>query len=242
MRHLLAFIAVVAIIGTVAAFAASLSVNTSHLGAAPDRTRPAATNTGFRVCGSNSAVTSSSGDNNGYQTTPSNACNGTSGPDGQFAVDSGTGVPNRNSQTCTHSDFDRHTFGSFGFVPGSVIPQGASIAGIEVQVYVGASQNGGSPDLTNTVNPKVCVELSWNGGTNWTAAQSQAISKSQSPAVALKTFGSSTDQWGRVWSAEQLADSNFLIRITNLSENSGQDGGTFWLDWIGVKVYYQALP
>ncbi|MCJ7509915.1 MAG: hypothetical protein MUP14_03390 [Dehalococcoidia bacterium] len=81
-------------------------------------------NTGWRSPTAEAAVTSSSGDNNGFELTPTNAF----ADGGSYAedVDSGTA----SSQDCASTGRDRHRFYDYGFT----IPSGQTINGIEVRL------------------------------------------------------------------------------------------------------------
>ena len=77
------------------------------------------------------------------------------------------------------------------------------------------------------------VELSADGGATWTAAKSTAtLSKTDT----LYTLGSTSDLWGRTWTAAQLSDANFRVRVTNVATNTSRD---FSLDQIAVQVTYR---
>ena len=170
--------------------------------------------TGFRDCAANAAVTTGSGDNNGFQTSPGNAC----GDDGAFAEDtnSGTGSPH----DCSSASKDRHLFYNYGFS----IPAGQTINGIELRLDAWADSASG--------NPFMCVELSWDGGATWTAAKTTTT---LGTAEATFTLGTSTDTWGRTWSDTDFTNANFRVRITNVASNSQRD---FRLDWAPVQVTY----
>jgi hypothetical protein len=173
-----------------------------------------ASSTGFKSPTAQAAVTTSSGDNNGFQTNPTNAFV----DDGLFAVDtdSGTGT----STSCTSTAKDRHRFYNYGFI----IPAGSTIQGIEVKVNSKVDSTTGAP--------KFCVELSWNGGTTWTTAKSTAT---LSTAETIYTIGAVTDIWGRTWTADDFSDANFRIRLVPVASNVSRD---FSLDWVGVQVRY----
>ena len=82
-------------------------------------------------------------------------------------------------------------------------------------------------------SPKVCVQLSWDGGTTWTSTRS-----TPTLGTSMGTFmlGSATDTWGRSWTTGNLSDANFRVRVINVSRSSSRD---FSLDWIAVRAYYQ---
>ena len=162
----------------------------------------------------NAAVTSGSGDNNGYELNPANAL----GNDGLFAVDNNSGTNNQTS--CTSNRKDRHIFYNYGFS----IPSGATISGIEVRTD-------GRVDSTSGA-PKFCVQLSWNGGASWTTAKSTST---LTTSEATYLLGGLADTWGRTWSNGDFTNGNFRVRITNVASSTARD---FSLDWISVQVRY----
>jgi hypothetical protein len=174
--------------------------------------------TGLRSPTANAAVTSSAGDNNGFQTSPANAHAG----DGLFAVDtnSGTGT----STSCTNNGKDKHLFYNYGLS----IPPGSTIKGIEVRLDAKVDSTSGSP--------KFCVQLSSNGGASWTAAKSTARLATSGATYML---GSATDTWGRSWTVGDLADAGFRVRVISVANSTSRD---FSLDWIAVRVTYQPSP
>jgi hypothetical protein len=158
-------------------------------------------------------VTSGSGDNNGYQTSPANAF----ANDGLFAVDtSGT----NNNTSCTSNRKDRHIFYNYGLS----IPGGATITGIEVRLDGRADSTAGAP--------KFCVQVSWNSGTSWTTAKSTSTLTTNEATYLL---GGAADTWGRTWASGNFSDANLRVRITDVASSTSRD---FSLDWIAVQVSY----
>jgi hypothetical protein len=174
------------------------------------------TTTAFAGPSANAAVTSSSGDNNGY----SSAVNAYAA-DGLVAVDtnSGTGT----STSCTSTQKDKHNF-NYGFS----IPDGAAIRGIEVRLDARADSTSGTP--------RICVQLSGDGGATWTTAQSTATLTTREETY---TLGGAVDSWGRAWTPSQLNDAKFRVRVINVSSSTSRD---FSLDWIAVRATYQPIP
>ena len=170
--------------------------------------------TGFRDCSAQAAVTAGSGDNDGFQTTPLNACSN----DAASAqdVNSGTGAPD----TCTSAKKDRHLYYDYGFA----VPAGSTINGIEVRLDAWADNTSFSPFM--------CAELSWDGGATWTAAKS---TPNLGATESTFTLGSASDTWGRTWSAGDFSNANLRVRVTNVSGFNGRD---FFLDWVAVQVTY----
>jgi hypothetical protein len=154
----------------------------------------------------------SSGDGNGFESSASSA----QADDAAFASDinSGTGT----GTSCTSTGKDRHRFYNYGIA----IPGGSSITGIEVRLDARADSTSSSP--------RMCVQLSWDGGTTWTTAKATAT---LGTSMATFTLGSPTDTWGRTWSATNLANANFRVRVINVSSSTSRD---FFLDWVAVRV------
>lgn len=172
--------------------------------------------TGYRNCTTTAAETSGSGDNNGFETSPGNACV----QDAAVASDanSGTGT----GTTCTATGKDRHRF--WGYTLGLPATP-TSIDGITVQLR--ASVN------STTSAPFMCVDLSWDGGTTWTTAKSTTT---LTTSLATYTLGGAADKWGRLsWSATELGTSLLRLRVTDVASSTAR---TFSLDWAGLQVNY----
>ena len=171
-------------------------------------------NTGLLSPSAHAPVTSGSGDNNGYQTDPSNAF----ANDGLFAVDTNSGTNNNTS--CTSNRKDRHIFYNYGLN----IPSGATITGIEVRLDGRADSTSGSP--------RFCVQVSWDGGASWTPAKSTST---LTTSEATYLLGGAADTWGRTWASGDFSNTSFRIRITDVASSTARD---FSLDWIAVQVSY----
>ncbi|HEY0603806.1 MAG TPA: M14 family metallopeptidase [Herpetosiphonaceae bacterium] len=171
--------------------------------------------TGYRSPTANAAVTSGAGDNNGYQTSPANAY----ADDDLVAVDTNSG--SNTNTACTNSGKDKHRFSNYGFA----LPGGATITGIEVRLNARADSTSGAP--------RICVDLSWDGGTTWTTAQSTGT---LATVEGVYTVGGAANTWGRAWSTGDLSDANFRVRLTNVASNTSRD---FSLDRVAVQVRYQ---
>jgi hypothetical protein len=170
--------------------------------------------TGMRFCTSLSAQTSGSGDNNGFQTGASGACN----DGGGFAADDNSGTGN--STSCTSNQKDRHRF--WGFDAGNGVPSGSTINGIQVRLDAWAAG----------ASPQMCVQLSWDGGSTYT----NPVVVNLPATEAVLNVGSSTHNWGRTWTTGELA--NLRVRLTMVSPDPGAD---FRLDALGVNVHYATL-
>ena len=168
--------------------------------------------TAFNNPSANTAVTSSAGDNNGYETNPTKAYLN----DGVFATDSSSG--NTNTTGCTDTGKDKHIFYNYDFN----IPTGATINGIEVDLVAKANSTAGTP--------KMCVQISGDGGTTWTTAKSTTNLTTSSATYVL---GASNDIWGGTWTSTSFSNSNFRVRVSDVASNTST---TFSLDWVGAKV------
>jgi hypothetical protein len=171
--------------------------------------------TGFRACTGASNGAATGGDGNGYETGAANAC--VAG--GAVATDANTGT--NTTVDCANAGKDRHRYWDFGLgVPGSV----AAVIGIEVRADVGLNNNAGSN--------RICGELSWDGGSSWTAAHWVTVD-----AVGVTTYGlgAANDTWGRTWVGGDFANANFRVRLTDVSDRTNKD---FRLDYLAVQVTY----
>ncbi len=139
--------------------------------------------------------------------------------DGAFAADMNSGTNTNTS--CTNAGKDKHRFYNYGFS----LPISTTITGIEVQLYARADSVTGSP--------KLCAQLSWDGGTTWTAAQSTATLSTATTAYPL---GGAANTWGRTWTAANLSDANFRVRIISVASATARD---FYLDAIAVRVTFR---
>ncbi len=171
----------------------------------------------FNSPSSNSAVTTNAGDNNGFQSNPQRAYDN----DDSFALDTNSG--SNTGTNCTGNDKDKHRYYNYGFS----IPAGATINGIEANLVAKVDSVTGAP--------KMCVQISWDGGSTWTAAKATSNLTTSSGTYKL---GGSADTWGRAWSNTNFSDANFRVRIINVASNISRD---FSLDWVGVKIYYNGI-
>jgi hypothetical protein len=133
-------------------------------------------------------------------------------------VDTNSG--SNNNSSCTSNRKDRHTFSNYNFS----IPSGATITGIEVRTDGRVDSTSGSP--------RFCVQVSWDGGTSWTAAKSTST---LTTSEATYLLGGAADTWGRIWASGNFSNANFRVRITDVASSSSRD---FSLDWIAVNVSY----
>jgi hypothetical protein len=156
------------------------------------------------------------GDRNGFQSSPTNAHQ----DDSVFADDIDSG--NNSSTDCADGGKDRHRFYEFPFS----LPAGALVTGIEIRLDAKADSAAAAPQM--------CVELSWDSGTSWTAVQ---VTPVLGTAETTYVLGGTGNTWGRSWSAAEFNSSgSFQVRITNVAATAARD---FYLDWVAARVYYQ---
>jgi hypothetical protein len=172
------------------------------------------TNTGMKSPTVNSPETTSAGDNNGYEINSA----GGNVVDSLFAFDNNSGSGTNTS--CTHAQKDKHRFYDFGFdIPGT-----ATIHGIEVRLDAKADSTSGAP--------KICVQLSRDGGITWTTTKSTPTLTTSNATYIL---GGPADNWGFTWTLSDLDNTNFRVRVINVASNTSRD---FALDWLAVRVSY----
>jgi hypothetical protein len=123
--------------------------------------------------------------------------------DGTYATDN----------TSASSTFTNHSF---------VVPGSNTITGITVKLEVSGTAEGGNID----------VELSYDGGTSWTASKTTAT---LTTTDSVATLGGASDLWGRTWTNGEFSDANFSVRLTGNSSSN-----TVQVDAIQVRVYHQA--
>jgi len=172
----------------------------------------AASNTGLLSPTANAP--DSAGDGNGFEVNPGNAM----ADDTLNAVDNNSGTAS--STSCTSTARDKHRFLNYGIT----LPSGATVKGIEVRLDSRVDDTAGSP--------RMCVELSWDGGNSWTAP---IATSTLSTSMRSRTLGAATNTWGRSWTPAELSNANFRVRITDVANSTARD---FTLDWVAVRVSY----
>jgi hypothetical protein len=75
--------------------------------------------------------------------------------------------------------------------------------------------------------------LSWNAGSNWTTAKQTGTLTTGEQTYVL---GSPSDTWGHAWTVPQFSNTNFRLRIIDVSSSTSRD---FSLDWITVRITYR---
>jgi len=175
----------------------------------------ATTSTGFKTCTAGSNAADTGGDGDGYETSPTSACV----TDGAVATDANTGT--NLSLVCTDAGKDRHRFWDFTLgVPASV----SAVGGIQLRADVGLNNNSGTS--------QICAQLSWDGGTSWTAAKSVAV---LNVGVTTYALGATNDTWGRTWLGSEFSNANFRVRLIDAADRTSKD---FRLDGLAVQVTY----
>jgi hypothetical protein len=172
----------------------------------------AATNTGLLNPTANAP--GNAGDGNGFEVNPGNAM----ADDALNAVDNNSGTVS--STSCTSTGRDKHQFFNYGIT----LPAGAAVKGIEVRLDSRVDDTAGSP--------RMCVELSWDGGISWTAPQATST---LTTSMRSRTLGGAANTWGRTWTPAELTNANFRVRITNAANSTSRD---FTLDWVAVRISY----
>ncbi len=115
------------------------------------------------------------------------------------------------------------TFSNFGFS----VPVNSAITGIEVQADTWSSNN----DFC-----QLDVDLSWNGGSNWT---NQKSTGNLGNSETTKTLGTPSDNWGRTWNYGDFTNSNFRLRVQHGDSGSAcSNSDSTYLDFIRAKVTY----
>ena len=173
------------------------------------------TSTGYKACTAASNAADTGGNGDGYESTPGNACVAGGG----VATDASSGT--NNVVSCSNAGKDRHRWWDFGLgVPASV----TSVDGIALRADFGMNNNGGTTLL--------CAQLSWDGGSSWTAIQSVTPTGA---ALTTYAFGGAADTWGHTWTGSQLSNANFRLRIIDATSQTNKD---FRLDYLAVNVTY----
>ena len=175
----------------------------------------AQTATGFKSCTAASNAADTGGDGNGYETTPGNGCV----VDAAVATDANSGT--NTTIACANAGKDRHRYWDYNLgVPASVLV----VAGIQVRANIGENNTTGTT--------QICAELSWDGGTTWTAPKSVALTAT---AITAYTLGATNDTWGRTWLGSEFANGSFRVRITDVTNQTTK---SFRLDGLAVQVTY----
>ncbi|VUZ85378.1 Esterase PHB depolymerase [Candidatus Methylomirabilis lanthanidiphila] len=172
------------------------------------------------VCDGGGGVPSCTAGNTGFL-SPSAQAADTGGDNNGFegvptnAFADGGGVATNNNGAG-----DRHRYYNYNLT----IPTSCIVKGIEVRLDWRLDSTSG----TNSMR----AQLSWNGGATWTTLKTDTRETTSEHTGAL---GSATDTWGRSWTAADLNNANFRLRLTSNSTSSSRD---FFLDWAAVRVTF----
>ncbi|MBP9716647.1 MAG: type II secretion system protein [Candidatus Levybacteria bacterium] len=172
----------------------------------------ASANTGLLTPASN--ATEVGGDGDGFASNPTRAYT----DNNSFAVDTNSG--NGTGVDCTGADKDKHRFYNYDID----VPPGANIDGIEVRLDARVDNAAGAP--------RMCAQISWDGGTTWTTAKT---TNNLTTSEATYTLGGAADTWDRSWTDTDFTNSNFRLRVINIASDINRD---FSLDWAAVRVSY----
>ncbi len=172
------------------------------------------------------AVTSSAGDNNGFETTygtttPKDTT--TTNTAGIESVNSGTAA----STSCAlpNTSSDQAIFSNFNVS----LPAGAVITGITVTIR-------GHYDSATGTNT-FCTFLSPDGGSTWTAGQKTG---DVNASDVTNTLGGTSNLWGRSnWSASEVNNTNFRLRLMTLVASTSRDA---FIDYLAITVSYNSPP
>lgn len=115
---------------------------------------------------------------------------------------------------------DRHRYYNYNLT----IPTSCNVKGIEVRLDWRLDSTSG----TNSMS----AQLSSDGGTTWTALKTDTR---ETTSLHSAMLGSATDTWGRSWTAANLTNTNFRLRLVSNSTSSSRD---FFLDWAAVRVTF----
>ncbi len=177
----------------------------------PTPTSAPVTSTGWQSPGKQTVITTT-GDGNGFELNPGNAF----ANDNLFAMDVDSGTTT--STSCSDTGKDRHKFLNYNMA----LPAGVTVQGIEVRLDALADSVVGAP--------KMCVTVSWDGGTTWSAWKNTTT---LSTTKATYILGAPSDNWGHIWTTAEV--SNIQIRIADVSSDNTRD---FSFDWAAVNVTY----
>jgi hypothetical protein len=117
------------------------------------------------------------------------------------------------------------------------LPSGATVTGIELALEASRTGSGIS------TNCRIQVTLSWNNGSSYTSGgsgtkQTPALGTSD-PDAPYHVLGGPTDLWGRSsWSASQLSNSNFRVRVQNVKPSCASSM-VHRIDLVVLRVHYR---
>jgi hypothetical protein len=153
--------------------------------------------------------------------SPTNGAGLFKNPERAYTDDTGTDVL-KNISAKEKTGFS-HQYFDYGLS----FPYNAIILGAEVRVDGGVNQTG--------QNQRFSIELSWDGGTNFTNTGYATPVLTTSEVIYI--LGSATDTWGRTWSPDELSNANFRVRVINEGDTVPKPKDLY-LEWMPVTIYY----
>lgn len=112
-------------------------------------------------------------------------------------------------------------------VPGDA----ASINGILIEAEGRLVEN---PPFGGGSTADLQIRLSWNGGTTWTAAKTDAYTEGE--GESYHSIGGSADNWGRSWTVAETDNANFRISLKYSREDVSPD--QIEIDHLRAKIFY----
>jgi len=109
---------------------------------------------------------------------------------------------------------------------GISIPAGSTVTGVNVSTRARRSDNMNDARLN--------VSVSWDAGAHWSGSV-DCGSITHGDNYEMSQCNNST--WGRTWTASELSDTNFRVRVQAIYDGSWASK-KIWLDWIPVTVVY----
>ena len=116
-----------------------------------------------------------------------------------------------------------HTYSGYGIS----LDEAALILGIEVRL---------DAERLTQQDVEMTVELSWDGGMSWTSTGYSTGNLAQS--MTTYVLGSPVNTWGHGWTAAELDDTSFRVRV---SVATSDVGNVAKLDWIPVTIHYESM-
>ena len=84
--------------------------------------------------------------------------------------------------------------------------------------------------------PKCGIEISWDGGTNYTSTGKQTSHSGTDKGLPFfSTVGGATDKWGRTWANTDFTNSNLRVRLSNAVS-------VFAIDVLEINIHYTYIP
>jgi hypothetical protein len=130
------------------------------------------------------------------------------------------GANDTNYAYCTVGSYNACTVRNFDF---SSIPDGSTIDGIVLDIDL---KDGG------VGTAYIRFSLSWDGGSSWTSTKDESTTSTSDVA---KSFGGTTDTWGRTFTAAEIkSTTNFQVKMEGYNTFSSY----CYVDFLRITVYY----